>query len=103
VVGGRQRGASEKETSLLEEWLGARARLVETPLPRGGAELLLPHSTTQLEGCALAFVASKVHDNGMEPYISPIHPLSLPYISPISPRCTTTAWSRGEASASACA
>ena len=68
VVGGRQRGASEKETSLLEEWLGARARLVETPLPRGGAELLLPHSTTQQEGCALAFVASKVHDDGMEPW-----------------------------------
>ena len=43
VVGGRQRGASEKETSLLEEWLGARARCVETPLPRGGAELLLPN------------------------------------------------------------
>lgn len=68
VVGGRQRGASEKETCLLEEWLGERVLLVETPLPRGGAALQLPHSRSQSEGRALELVASKVHDDGVEPW-----------------------------------
>jgi hypothetical protein len=63
-------GDKQNETCLLTEWLGEeRVLVVERPLPRGGgAELVLPDSRASFHGRDFEFVASKVHDDGIEPW-----------------------------------
>ena len=61
-LGGKQ------ESSFLKEWLGPRWLMEEMPLPHGSNCPALPELKLQYNGLSYQFVASKVFDNGMEPW-----------------------------------
>jgi hypothetical protein len=61
-------GGGKGETTFLKEMLGERWSVVQLPLPHGSKARALPELRETYNGVSYEFVASKVFDDGTEPW-----------------------------------
>ena len=63
-----KKGGGKEETTFLNEMLGERWSVVQVPLPHGSKAPTLPELRETYNGVSYEFVASKVFDDGTEPW-----------------------------------